>query len=97
MKFFSADLKLCDRIWSASSRSIGAATDELRDYVLRSDKKNIAKHRHYSTYYTPDLAELVSIRDRQVIERFDYVFEKASSDENGGPKHSIEEFQRDCN
>jgi hypothetical protein len=76
---------------------IGAATDELRDYVLRSDKKNIAEHRHYSTYYTPELAELVSIRDRQVIERFGYVFEQASSVESGGPKHSIEEFQRDCN
>ena len=76
---------------------IGAATDELRDYVLRSDKKNIAEHRHYSTYYTPQLAELLSIRDRQLIDRFGYVLEQASSVENGGPKHSIEEFQRDCN
>ncbi len=71
---------------------IGAATDELRDYVLRSDKKNIAEHRHYSTYYTPELAELVSIRDRPLIERFRYVFEQASSVENGGPKPSIEEL-----
>jgi hypothetical protein len=71
---------------------IGAATDELRDYVLRSDKKNIAEHLHYSTYYTPELAELVSIRDRPLIERFAYVFEQASSVENGGPKPSIEEL-----
>jgi len=70
---------------------IGAATDELRDYVLRSDKKNISEHLHYSTYYTPELAELVSIRDRALIERFGYVFEQASSVENGGPKPSIEE------
>jgi len=70
---------------------IGAATDELRDYVLRLDKKNISEHRHYSTYYTPELAELVSIRDRQLIERFGYIFEKTSSVENGGPKLSIEE------
>jgi hypothetical protein len=69
---------------------IGAATDELRDYVLRSDKKNIAEHLHYSTYYTPELAELVSIRDRPLIERFGYVFEQPSSVENGGPKLSIE-------
>jgi hypothetical protein len=62
---------------------IGAATDELRDYVLRLDKKNIAEHLHYSTYYTPELAELVSIRDYQLIERFGYVFEQASSVENG--------------
>jgi len=69
---------------------IGVATDELRDYVLRSDKKNIAEHLHYSTYYTPELAELVSIRDRPFIERFGYVFEHASSVENGGPKSPTE-------
>ncbi len=54
---------------------IGAATDELRDYVLRSNKKNIAEHLHYSTYYTPELAELVSNRDRQVVKRFGFTFE----------------------
>jgi hypothetical protein len=70
---------------------IGAASDELRDYVLRLDKKNISKHLHYSTYYTPELAELVLIRDRPLIERFGFVFEQASSVENGGPKPSIEE------
>jgi hypothetical protein len=69
---------------------IGAATDELRDYVLRLDKRNIAEHHHYSTYYTPELAELVGIRDRQLIERFGYVFEQAGSVENGVPKASIE-------
>jgi len=68
---------------------MGAATDELRDYVLRSDKKNIAEHLHYSTYYTPDLAELVSIRDRPLIERFGYVFGQGSSVKNGEPKLSI--------
>ena len=70
---------------------IGAATDELRDYVLSSDKKNISEHLHYSTYYTLELAELVLIRDRPLVERFGYVFEQASSVENGGPKPSIEE------
>ena len=67
---------------------IGAATDELRDYVLHSDKQNTAEHFHYSTYYTPELAELVLLRDRQLIERFGYVFEQASSVENGGPKNA---------
>ena len=71
---------------------IGAATDELRDYVLHLDEQNTAEHLHYSTYYTPELAELVLIRDRQLIERFGYVFEQASSVENGGPKPSIEEL-----
>jgi hypothetical protein len=63
---------------------IDAAPDELRDYVLRSEKKNTAEHLHYSTYYTPELADLVSIRDRQLIERFGYVFEQASPVEDGG-------------
>ena len=58
---------------------IGAATDELRDYVRRVDKKNISEHLHYSNYYTPELAELVSIRDRPLIERFGYAFEQAPS------------------
>ena len=70
---------------------IGAATDELRDYVLRSDKKNISEHLHYSTYYTPELAELVLIRDRLLIDRFGYVFEQAFPVENKGAKPAIEE------
>ena len=70
---------------------IGAATDELRDYVLRSDKVNASDHLHYSTYYTPELAEIVSIRDRALIERFGYVFEQTSPFESGGLKFSIEE------
>lgn len=71
---------------------IGAATDELRDYVLGSDKVNAAEHLHYSTYYTPELVELVSIRDRALIERFCYVFEQAASVENVGAKPSVEEL-----
>ena len=70
---------------------IGAATDELRDYVLRLDKKNISEHLHYSTYYTPELAELVLIRDRPLIERFGYVFKQSSLVENEVPKPSLEE------
>jgi hypothetical protein len=58
---------------------IGAASDALRSYVLGLDKKNVSDHLHYSTYYTPELAELVLIRDRPLIERFGYVFERPSS------------------
>ena len=65
---------------------IGAASDGLRRYVLGLDKKNTSDHRHYSTYYTAELAELVLIRDRPLIERFRYVFEQASTVENGGAK-----------
>ena len=53
---------------------IGAATDQVREYVLRSDKKNISEHLHYSAYYTAELAKLVAIRDRRLIERFGYAF-----------------------
>jgi hypothetical protein len=55
---------------------IGATTDELREYVLSSDKKNTAEHAHASTYYTVELANLVRIRDRQLVERFGFSFEQ---------------------
>jgi len=74
---------------------IGVATNELRDHVLHSAKQNTAEHLHYSSYYTPELAELVSIRDRELIERFGYVFERALLErrgpENGETEiHSVE-------
>src|SRR5215469_383350 len=56
---------------------VDSISDEIRTYILESEKKNTAEHRHYSSYYTPELAELVSIRDRSMIERFGYVLEKA--------------------
>lgn len=61
---------------------VGAASDELREYVLNSDKKNTAEHRHYSTYYTSELAELVSLRDRQIVEKFGYSFDRAATFED---------------
>jgi hypothetical protein len=61
---------------------IGAATDEIRAHVLEADKQNTANHSHYSSYYTSELAELVSIRDRAVIERFGYTFESAPTIHN---------------
>jgi len=56
--------------------AIGVLTVELHDFVLHSQKKNTAEHRHYSTYYRGDLADLVLLRDSQLIERFGYVFEQ---------------------
>ena len=61
---------------------IGVATDELRDYILRLDKKNTSEHIHESTYYTTDLAELVRIRDRELVERFGFSFEDHASENN---------------
>jgi hypothetical protein len=59
---------------------IGAASDELREYVLRLDKKNTAEYAQgSSTYYTSDLAELVQIRDRQLVERFGFTFDGYAS------------------
>jgi hypothetical protein len=61
---------------------IGAATDDLRDYVLALDKKNTSEHTHASTYYTSELAELVAIRDHQLVERFNFSFEGHVSEAN---------------
>lgn len=55
---------------------IGAASDELRDYVLKVSMKNISDHSHYSTYYTPELVDLVLYRDTQLIKRFEFSFEQ---------------------
>ena len=61
---------------------IGAASDEIRAHILESEKKNTADHSHYSSYYTPELAELVSLQDRAVIKRFGYTFEPATTAHN---------------
>jgi hypothetical protein len=53
---------------------VGAATDELRKYVLRLDKKNTAEYAEVSSYYTAELAELVANRDRQLVDRFGFRF-----------------------
>ena len=53
---------------------IGVATSELRDYVLRLDKKNTSEHSDHSDLLTADLAALVRIRDRQLVEHFGYTF-----------------------
>ena len=67
---------------------VGAASNELRAYIRASHKKNTANHSHYATYYTPELADLVSIRDRAVIERFAYTFESSPKADNAkaGPQ-----------
>jgi hypothetical protein len=71
---------------------IEAGTTELQDYVLCSNKVNASEHRHYSTYYTPELAEFVLVRDRQLIERFGYVFEETlpiAANRSFAPDHVI--------
>jgi hypothetical protein len=57
---------------------VDAATEGIRRYILDSEKVNTADHKHYSTYYTPDLADLVLVRDRSLIERFGYTFENVA-------------------
>ncbi len=54
--------------------SIGATATELHDYVLGLEKKNTSEHLREVGYYTSDLAELVRIRDRKLIDRFSYNF-----------------------
>lgn len=58
---------------------IGAGSDELREYILRLEKRNTADYVPVPTYYTPELAELVNSRDSQLIERFGYTFKKHAS------------------
>ena len=55
--------------------NIDAITDKIKFFILTSEKKNTAEHLHYAHYYTPELAELVSVRDRQLIQNFGYAFE----------------------
>jgi len=59
--------------------TIGATTENLRNYVLRLERKNTSAHLHYSIYYTSELAELVSVRERLLIDRFGYQFESPCS------------------
>jgi hypothetical protein len=54
---------------------IGVATDDLQRHVFGLEKKNSSDHRHYSTYYTRELAQLVLMRDSHLIQRFGFTFE----------------------
>lgn len=75
---------------------IGVTTDELRDYVLRLDKKNTAEYTHVSNYYTAELAELVRIRDRQLVERFGFTFEgRALENKKAGSRVTRKGADRD--
>ena len=52
--------------------SINSATDEIKAFVMQTEKRNMSDHLHYSQYYTEELANLVELRDHQVIKRFGY-------------------------
>jgi hypothetical protein len=60
--------------------TIGVASDTLRGHVRELDTRNIPEHRHYSTFYTPELAALVAIRDRRLVERFGFAFESHTAE-----------------
>jgi hypothetical protein len=64
--------------------NIGVATDELREYILRLNKQNTAEYSQVSTYYPADLAELVRVRDCQLIEKFGFTF-NGYSERNDAP------------
>ncbi len=88
--FGQTDDVYCCRVESLRSdlmtffETIGVASDNLRSYVLGLEKRNISEHLHYSTYYTAELAELVRIRDRQLIERFGFTFEGDAAENKHG-------------
>jgi hypothetical protein len=74
--------------------SIGAATDELREYVFNLNKQNTSEHADVSAYYSADVAELVRIRDRELVERFGFEFDAQMSEEKA--KHGLNEADRQC-
>ena len=74
---------------------IGVATDELRDYVLSLDKKNTSEHAPESTYYTADLAELVRIRDCELVERFGFTFEGCALERSAAAAQAENNLARD--
>lgn len=47
----------------------------MRDFLVNAAPLNTSRHEPYQSYYTPELRELVAVRDRLVIEQFGYVFE----------------------
>ena len=67
---------------------------ELRDYVSLLDRENVSAHLHYSTYYSPELAELVFLRERAIIERFGYRFEQLYFEQDSKPPvHNLQSAQ----
>jgi len=58
---------------------IGVQTEVLQEYVLGLDKKNVSDNLRCSAHYTADLANLVSIRDRQLVERFGFKFPNSTN------------------
>jgi hypothetical protein len=82
--FFCRVESLCNDLMAFFER-IGASNNSLRSYVLGLDKKNVSERLHYATYYTPELAELVSIRDRPLIERFGFTFQDTREKTNAQP------------
>lgn len=65
-------------------RKIGVENDELHSEVTNLDKKNTSEHRHYSTYYSPELATLVSVRDSLLLKRFGFTFDGQSQKSTAG-------------
>jgi hypothetical protein len=58
-------------------RSIGIkVTQEMIDFIQKSERVNASKHDHYSKYYDPELVDVVRRHDGALAERFGYTFEK---------------------
>ncbi len=55
----------------------------LQQELEKQERKNSSQHSHYSHYYDDELRELISRKERQVIEKYDYQFEFI------GPKDNV--------
>jgi len=91
---FFCQLETLSRDLVSFFEKIGVATNELCDYVRFQDKKNSSSHGHYSAYYSPELAELVAVRDLPLIQRFGYVFEQNQTGGLNLADSGTDNFQR---
>jgi hypothetical protein len=56
--------------------SVGISmTDEMIEFIQRSERVNASKHEHYSKYYDPELVEIVKRHDGPFADRFGYQFD----------------------
>jgi hypothetical protein len=49
-------------------------TPAMQDFILDAQESNTSAHGRYSDHYSPELRDLVAVRDRSIIERHGYTF-----------------------
>jgi hypothetical protein len=49
-------------------------SDELKSFIFGARRLNATSHSHYSDYYTPTLIEDIAVQEKEIVERFGYMF-----------------------